>query len=75
MEQLRTPRVCNICGAREPEMWFDAPMNETLRAYAREYTITVKQHYPSLYEAARAWGTHEGLEHDSSEIRSSGDTI
>ncbi|UAV89879.1 hypothetical protein REC_9 [Pseudomonas phage REC] len=75
MEQLRTPRVCNICGAREPEMWFDAPMNETIRAYARSYISPVKEHYPSLYEAARAWGTHEGLEHDSSEIRSSGDTL
>lgn len=62
MELSLTPKVCNICGAREPELWFEAPMNETIRDYARSYTSPVKTHYNSLYEAARAWGTHEGLE-------------
>lgn len=59
---MTTPKVCPICGAEEPEYWFDAPMNETIRAYARSYTTPVKEQYPTLHEAARAWGTHEGLE-------------
>lgn len=43
-------------------MWFDAPMNETIREYALKYISPVKQYYLSLYDAAKAWGTHEGLE-------------
>lgn len=62
MEQSQSPKVCNICGAEEPVPWFEQPINETIRAHARSYTIPVRVQYQSLYEAARAWGTHEGLE-------------
>lgn len=55
-------KVCNLCGAEEPEVWFDAPMNENIREYARSYVSPVKEQHPTLYEAAKAWGTHEGLE-------------
>lgn len=62
MEQLHIPKVCNICGNIEPECWFDAPMNETIRAYARSYTSPVKTFNTSLLAELEAWGLAEGLE-------------
>jgi len=63
MEPVRTPKVCNICGAEEPEFWFDAPMNETIRDYARNvYVIPVRIHYLSLWDALESIGATEGLE-------------
>lgn len=53
--------VCPLCGAEEPLSWFEEPMNENIRAYARSYIAPVKLQFPSLYEAAKDWGTHEGL--------------
>jgi hypothetical protein len=45
----------------EPPRWFDAPMNESIKEYARYYVSPVKQYHLTLEDAARAWGTHEGL--------------
>lgn len=55
-------KVCPICGAEEPEMWFDAPMNEELRQYARSYITPVKQYHLTLWDACAQWGETEGLE-------------
>lgn len=62
MEPSHTPKVCNICGAEEPEAWFDAPMNETIREYARGYISPVKTFNTSLLAELIAWGNEEGLE-------------
>ena len=56
MEQLHTPKVCNICGAEEPPLWFEQPMNEEIREYARTYIMRPKKFYPSLTAALDAWG-------------------
>uniref|UniRef100_A0AAU6VZM2 Uncharacterized protein n=2 Tax=unclassified bacterial viruses TaxID=12333 RepID=A0AAU6VZM2_9VIRU len=65
---INTPKVCPLCGNIEPELWYDAPMNETIRGYARdEYVIPVRTHYLSLWDALEAIGATEGLEHDSSD--------
>jgi hypothetical protein len=63
MEQLRTRKVCNICGAEEPEPWWEAPMNETIRELALSYVSPVKIHYLTLWDAIDVWGNTEGLEH------------
>jgi hypothetical protein len=56
MEQPHTPKVCDICGAEEPLPWFELPMNEEIRAYARSYIGHPKKFYPSLTAALDAWG-------------------
>lgn len=56
MEQLLTPKVCDICGAEEPLPWFEMEMNEEIRAYARAYiTPPITYHY-TLAEALDACG-------------------
>lgn len=55
-------KVCPICGAEEPEKWFDAPMNEEIRAYARAYISPVKTYNTSLWAELSEWGLTEGLE-------------
>jgi hypothetical protein len=62
MEQLHTPKVCNLCGAEEPQPWWQQPMNETIRAYAQSYTSPVKTFNTSLLAELEAWGLSEGLE-------------
>lgn len=52
----KPPRVCEICGAIEPPMWFEEDMNETIREYARAYIGPPKKFYPSLTAALGAWG-------------------
>lgn len=52
----KAPRVCEICGAVEPPMWFEQDMNETIREYARAYIGPPKKFYPSLLAAMDAWG-------------------
>lgn len=49
-------RVCSICSAIEPPYWFEQPMNETLRAYARSYISPVKEWWPSMEAALAHWG-------------------
>jgi hypothetical protein len=40
----------------EPVPWFEQPMNETIRLYAREYVSPVKMYYRDLDEALDIWG-------------------
>jgi hypothetical protein len=63
---MTTLKVCPICGAEEPEAWFDAPMNETIRAYARSYITPVKTFNLTLWAELEDWGLTEGLEHGDS---------
>lgn len=56
MEQLHTPKVCNICGAEEPPLWFEQPMNEEIRAYARSYIARPITYHYTLGEALDACG-------------------
>ncbi|QNO00525.1 hypothetical protein phiPsa347_011 [Pseudomonas phage phiPsa347] len=65
MEPLHTPKVCNICGAEEPLPWFEAPMNETIREYARKYISPVKTFNTSLWAELTDWGLTEGLDEPS----------
>jgi hypothetical protein len=48
--------VCPLCGNTEPEPWFEQPMNETIRAYARSYISPVKEQFPSMEAALAHWG-------------------
>lgn len=48
--------VCSICSAIEPEPWFEQPMNETIRAYARAYVLPVCVYFPSMEAALAHWG-------------------
>lgn len=47
---------CPICGAEEPEVWCDAPMNETIRAYARSYALRPVEYFYTLKDALAHWG-------------------
>jgi hypothetical protein len=49
-------RQCDVCGMIEPLPWFEQPMNETIRGYAREYVNPVKMFYKDLDEALDIWG-------------------
>jgi len=49
-------KTCPICGNVEPEPWFEKPMNEAIREYARTYVSPPKKFYPSLTSALDAWG-------------------
>lgn len=55
---------CPLCGNVEPEVWSEAPMNETIRAYARAYIIRPIVYHATFWEALEAWGPQctEGLE-------------
>lgn len=53
---MTTLKVCPLCGAEEPLPWFEQPMNEEIRAYARSYIMRPKKFYPSLTAALDAWG-------------------
>lgn len=46
---------CDICGMIEVLPWFEQPMNETIRDYARKYVSPVKIYYKDLEEAMRVW--------------------
>lgn len=70
-----TLKVCPLCGAEEPLPWFEQPMNETIRAYARAYISPVKTYNTSLYAELEHWGLTEGLENDSNEICAGGYTL
>jgi hypothetical protein len=59
---VATGSICPLCGAEEPEPWFEQPMNETIREYARTYISPVKTFNTSLYAELEAWGLTEGLE-------------
>jgi hypothetical protein len=54
--------VCAICGMEEPMPWYEAPMNETIRAYARSYITPVKTFNTSLRAELEEWKLTEGLE-------------
>lgn len=56
-----SPKQCPICGAEEPEPWYEAEMNEAIRPYARAYIMPPVSWYPSLLDALTAWGEHIGL--------------
>lgn len=49
-------RVCSLCSAIEPPYWFEQPMNETIRAYARAYVLPVCEYFPSMKAALEHWG-------------------
>lgn len=61
---MTTLKVCPICGAEEPLPWFEQPMNETIRAYARSYISPVKTFNTSLWAELEDWGLTEGLTND-----------
>lgn len=48
-------KQCEICGIIEPVPWFEQPLNETIREYARTYVSPVKMFYISYEEAIKAW--------------------
>lgn len=48
---------CPKCKLPEPPLWFEQPMNETIREYARNYIAPVKIFYKDFDEAAKVWGT------------------
>lgn len=48
--------VCPICGAEEPFPWFEQPMNEEIRAYARAYIGPPKKFNTSLQAELDDWG-------------------
>lgn len=50
---------CDICGMIESTPWFEQPMNETIREYARQYVSPPKMFYPNMEEALRAWGYYD----------------
>jgi hypothetical protein len=56
MEQPHTPKVCDICGAIEPTVWSELPMNEEIREYARNYCLPPITYYYTLDEALDACG-------------------
>lgn len=64
MEQSHTLKVCNICGAEEPLPWFEQPMNEAIRAYARAYIGPPKKFNTSLWAELVDWQLTEGLTND-----------
>lgn len=47
---------CPICGAEEPEPWFEQPMNETIRAYARSYVLRPVDYFFTMEDALAHWG-------------------
>lgn len=49
-------RVCDICGNVEPIPWFEQPMNETIREYARSYIGPPKTFNISLAAELDVWG-------------------
>lgn len=51
-----TLKVCPICGAEEPPVWSELPMNETIRAYARAYCLPPVVYHYTLDEALDAAG-------------------
>lgn len=48
--------LCPECYANQPRPWFEEPMEESIRAYARSYIGPPKKFYPSLTAALDAWG-------------------
>lgn len=59
---MATGDVCELCGNVEPEAWYDVPMNEEIRAYARSYITPVKTFNTSLWAELTDWNLTEGLE-------------
>lgn len=49
-------RVCSLCSATEPAPWFEQPMNEEIRPYARAYVLPVCEYFPSMEAALAHWG-------------------
>lgn len=49
-------KVCPICGNIEPIPWFEAPMEESIRAYARSYIGPPKTFNTSLEAELDDWG-------------------
>lgn len=47
---------CEQCKLPEPSPWFEQPMNECIREYARSYITPVKMFYKDLDEAMKVWG-------------------
>lgn len=51
-----TLKVCPICGAEEPPVWSELPMNESIREYARSYIGPPKTFNTSLEAELDDWG-------------------
>lgn len=49
--------VCSHCSATEPTPWFEQPMNEEIRPFARSYISPVKMYYPSMDAQMDVWNT------------------
>lgn len=47
---------CSECYTSSVEPWFEQPMNETIRAYARAYVLPVCEWFPTMEAALALWG-------------------
>lgn len=55
-------KQCEICGNTEPSFWFEQPMNDMIREYARNYVLPVKQYHKDLGHALDVWGENFKIE-------------
>lgn len=55
-------KQCEICGEVEPPLWWEQPLNETIREYARNYVLPVNVYYKDLDEALDIWGENFNIE-------------
>jgi len=46
---------CPECNPNEASPWYEQPMNEEIREYARKYVSPVKMFYPSFEQAMEQW--------------------
>ena len=47
---------CPECIYPESTLWYDQPMNETIREYAKSYNLPVIVYHSNLDEALDEWG-------------------
>ena len=48
--------VCDVCGMVEPPVWSEQPMNESIRAYARQYCTPPIIYHETFQDALDEWG-------------------
>lgn len=49
-------KVCGVCGMVEPPVWSEQPMNESIRAYARQYCTPPIIYHETFQDALDEWG-------------------
>lgn len=50
---------CTECYNTEVKPWYEQPVNDEIRAYARAYVSPVKIFYKDLDEAMKVWNIDE----------------